>query len=388
MGILSKCHNIDDLRKVARRRLPHGLFEFIDRGCEDEVAMNGNLAAFRAYRMMPRPMIDVSARNTSSALLGREVAMPAAIAPTGAAGLCWYEGELALARAAAKFGVPFTLATASMTEMASIVEALPEGHFWFQLYMYEDPALSMELVDRASRANCETLLLTVDQTANPNREFMKKNGFSVPFRMTPSGTVDILRHPGWFVGVLMRYLATTGMPKNRNYPSGFQGSILSDPRKRVPIRNDRISWDDLAKLRDRWRGKLLVKGILRAEDAERCIAAGVDGVVVTNHGGRAFDSAPAPIDCLPAVAAAVGGRGTVLLDSGIRRGSDIAKALALGADGVLLGRSTLYGVSAGGEDGAIHALKLLHNELLDTMAFTGCKTIGALIPEIIIPAAR
>lgn len=363
-----------------------GLFEFVDRGCEDDVASDGNLAAFRSYKITPRPLIDVSARSAAGSLLNRPVTMPAAIAPTGAAGLCWYEGELALAKAAAAFGIPFTLATASMTDMVKVAETLPEGRFWFQLYMYEDPALSLELVDRARRANCETLLLTVDQTAVPNREFMKKNGFSVPFRITPRGTLDIMQHPGWFLKVLLPYLLTTGMPKNRNYPTGFQSSILSDPVKRIGMRNDRISWDSLKILRDRWPGKLLVKGILRPQDAERCIAAGADGVVVTNHGGRAFDSAPASIDCLPEVARAVGGRGAVLLDSGIRRGSDIAKALALGADGVLLGRSALYGVSVDGEAGARHALKILHDELLDTMAFAGCNSIDELEPEMVSPA--
>lgn len=368
----------------AKRMLPHGLFEFIHRGVEDELALKRNVESFGNIMMMPKPLIDVGDRNADAEILGKKVPMPVVIAPTGIAGLCWYEGELELAKAAADFGVPFALATTSMTELGKICREVPHCRLWFQLYMYEDKRLSIELVDRAAQANCEALVLTVDQTAVPNREYMKRNGFSVPFKITREGFLDLILHYRWLIKVLARYLVTSGMPTNRNYPTDFQDSILKGPSKRVGMRNDRISWDDLGIIRERWPGTLFVKGILRSEDALRCLDMGADGIVVSNHGGRTFDSAPAPISILPKIVADIQGRGQVIVDSGIRRGSDIAKALALGADSVMVGRATLYGVSAAGASGAELALRLLHNELLGCLASLGCRSLKELSPEMIV----
>lgn len=381
--MVKKYYNIDDLRKAAKKQLPKGLFEFIDRGVEDEIALKESVSAFRDIKLLPRPMIDVSKRQAAANLFGRPAAMPLVVAPTGAAGLCWYEGELALAKAAAKFGIPFTLATASMTDMKRVSAVLPEGGFWFQLYMYAEKELSFELVRRAQQAGAAALLVTVDQTALPNREYMYRNGFGVPFKLTPAALAEIATHPRWLFGVLSRYLATSGMPKNRNYPTGYQRSILSDPKKNVGMANDTITWDDIKRIRSVWPGKLLVKGILRPEDAVRCVGIGVDGVVVSTHGGRTFDSAIPSILALPGIANAVKGKCTILLDSGIRRGSDIFKAVAFGADGVLTGRATLYGVAADGAAGAERALEILNQEFLNTMAHAGCNAVSDISADLI-----
>lgn len=380
-----KFYNVEDLREEAKRRLPKGLFEFVDRGVEDETALKESMSAFRDIKLLPRPMVDVSRRKASATLFGKQIAMPLVIAPTGAAGLCWYEGELALAKAAAKFGIPFTLATASMTDMKRVISVLPAGSFWFQLYMYAEKELSYELVRRAKEAHCETLLVTVDQTALPNREYMYRNGFGVPFKLTIAACAEIVTHPDWLFGVLCRYLLTSGMPKNRNYPTGYQRSILSDPKKNVGMANDTITWEDIKRIRGIWPGKLLIKGILTPDDAVKCVEAGADGVVVSSHGGRTFDSVIPSITALPGIAKAVKGKCTILLDSGVRRGSDIFKALALGADGVLAGRATLYGVAAAGAAGAERALELLHQEFLNSMAHTGCNAVSDIGESLVYP---
>ena len=258
----------------------------------------------------------------NTTLFGKPVSMPMAIAPTGAAGLCWHEGELELAKAAAKAKIPFTLATGAMTSMEKIAqEAGPGvgGRLWFQLYVWNRRELSYQLIERANRAGFEALIVTVDTIVPPNREYNTHNGFLLPFTPNVTFTLDIMRHPVWFTNVLMKYFTTIGMPRNENYPDEYKRASRNDPATTQMMRQDSLSWEDIKIFRDKWPGILMIKGVNRPEDAVKAIEYGVDGIIVSNHGGRNMDSSAATIDVLPEVAEAVGNRATVILDSGIRR---------------------------------------------------------------------
>lgn len=362
---------------MAERRVPKGLFEFVDRGSEDEVALNNNRAAFERVKLKPRALVDVSKRSQAITLFGHEQKMPIAIAPTGTAGLMWYEGELALARAAAAAGIPFTLATGSMTAMERVAEQAG-GRLWFQLYMWPERSMSHQLVERARLAGFEALVVTVDGAVSGNREYNLRNGFTVPFSFTRRNVTDVLMHPRWLAGVLARYLLTTGMPRYQNYPTELRNRITAAPMGKSMMRNDSLTWDDLRVLRKIWPHTLMVKGIIDPRDALHAADCGADAVIVSNHGGRNLDSSPAPIDVLPHVVDAVGKRLVVLVDSGFRRGSDVIKALALGAQAVLLGRATLYGTAAGGEAGAARAIGIFREEIDRVLALVGCRSIAEL----------
>jgi len=370
-------YNIFDLREIARRRLPKGIFEFVDRGTEDEVALRNNRAAFERIRLKPRTLVDVSGRGQGITLFGRQHQMPIGIAPTGTAGLMWYQGEIELARAAAAAGIPFTLATGSMTAMETVAEQAG-GTLWFQLYMWPDRSLSHKLVERAKAAGYQALVVTVDGAVSGNREYNLRNGFTIPFSFTPRNMSDVLAHPRWLLGVLSRYLVTTGMPRYENYPSELRARITARPMGRSMLKNDSLNWDDLRALRKMWPHTLIVKGILHPQDALLAADCGADGVIVSNHGGRNLDSSMAPIEVLPEVVDAAGKRLTVIVDSGFRRGSDVVKALALGAKSVLIGRPTLYGTAAGGEAGATRAIDIFREEIDRVLALIGCRSLAEL----------
>jgi len=372
--------NIADLRAIAQRRLPKGIFEFVDRGAEDEVSLRNNRAAFDRIRLRPRVLVDVSRRNQEITLFGHRQKMPIAIAPTGAAGILWHEGEIALARAAAAAGIPFTLATGSLTAMEKVVERAG-GRLWFQLYMYADRSLSYQLVERAKAAGLEGLVVTVDSPVFSNREYNLRNGFTIPLSYTPRNIADVLRHPRWLAGVLSRYLLTTGMPRYENYPDAVKSSITARPMGRALKLNDSLTWEDVRVLRKRWPRTLMVKGILRSRDAALAADCGADAVIVSNHGGRVVDGALAPIEALPEIVDAVGKRIPVIVDSGFRRGTDVVKALALGASAVLIGRATLYGTAAAGEAGAARAITFFREEIDRTLALLGCGSLDALNRE-------
>jgi isopentenyl diphosphate isomerase/L-lactate dehydrogenase-like FMN-dependent dehydrogenase len=380
MASVAKAYNIFDLRKMALKRVPKGLFEFVDRGTEDEVALRNNRAVFERIRLKPRTLVDVSKRSQEVTLFGKKHKMPLVIAPTGTAGLMWYEGEIALARAAAEAGIPFTLATGSMTAMEKVAEQAG-GTLWFQLYMWPDRSLSHKLVERARAAGYEALVVTVDGVLPGNREYNLRSGFTIPFTFTRGNIIDVLLHPRWLIGVLGRYLLTTGMPRYQNYPTDIKYRITAGPMGRSSMRNDSLNWDDLRALRKMWPHRLLVKGLLHPQDAVTAADCGADGVIVSNHGGRNLDTVISPIEALPEVVDAVGKRVTVLVDSGFRRGTDVAKALAMGAQAVMIGRSTLYGVAAGGEEGARRAISLFRGEIDRVIALLGCNTIGDLSTE-------
>lgn len=377
MGRLDRCYNIADLREVTKRRLPKGVFEYIDRGTEDEISLANNRRSYQETKLLNRVLVDVSDVRMDAQILGLPSSLPMAIAPTGIAGLCWYEGELELAKAAAKAGVPFTLATGSNTSMEKVAKEAG-GRLWFQLYMWREKHLSDELVRRAARAGFETLIWTVDIGHGANREHNARNGFGTPYKVNLRSAIDALLHPEWLVSVLGRYMATGGMPRHVNYPEKYQAKITGAVSTSKAARADEVSWADVDRLRSIWPGKLILKGIMRIEDAEEAVRRGVDGIVISNHGGRNMDSAPSPLAVLPEISKAIRGRATVFVDSGVRRGSDIFKALALGADCVLGGRATLYGIGAGGQAGAEKALKILKDELRRTMAYTGRQRVGEI----------
>ncbi|HYH41036.1 MAG TPA: alpha-hydroxy acid oxidase [Burkholderiales bacterium] len=369
--------NVFDLREMAKDRLPKWLFEYVDRGTEDEVALRNNRAAFERIKLKTQVLVDVSKRNQETTLFGKPHKMPMGISPTGPAGMLYYKGEIELARAAKAAGIPFTLATGSQTSMEEVAKVVG-GTLWFQLYMWSDVRMSHILVERAKNAGFEALVVTVDGPVDSHREYNIRNGYTVPFSYNRKNTSAVLAKPGWFFSVLMRYWMTTGMPRRENYPEGMKEKFTHVSSAERKTKNDSLAWNDLKVLRDMWPGKLLVKGILTPGDAELAIVHGADGVIVSNHGGRNFDSSMAPIEALAPIVDAVGNRTTVIVDSGFRRGSDVVKALAIGAKLVMIGRSTLWGTTVGGEAGAARALQFYHEEISRTLAYLGCRSLADL----------
>ncbi|MGE4241459.1 alpha-hydroxy acid oxidase [Ramlibacter sp.] len=383
-----QAYNIADLRDAARRTLPKGLFEFVARGTEDEVGLKGNRAAFEAIKVRPRVLVDVSKRSTASSFFGLPARMPVAVAPTGAAGLLWFDGEIAVAKAAKTAGIPFTLSTASIISMERVADEAG-GRLWFQLYMLPERRMSHQLVARAKAAGYEALVVTVDTATTPNREYNRRNGFVLPMQITRANALDVARHPGWFFNVFLRYLRRSGIPMMENYPEELRVKLTSNKPGQQPglPKSDSLQWSDLRELRRLWTGPLMVKGVLHPDDAAMAADCGADAVIVSNHGGRNLDAAMPTIEALPAVADRVGHRLDVLVDSGFERGSDVAKALALGAKGVFVGRAPLWGVSSAGEAGVDRALAILREELDRVMAFTGSANVQALDRSILqLPA--
>ena len=376
--------NIYDMTELARRRLPKGLFEFMHRGNDDEIAVRDNRLALDAIKLRPRVLRDVSKRNQEITLFGKKQKMPVIVAPTGSVGLAWYEGEIALARAAAAAGVPYTMASSSMTAIEKVAAAAPGGTLWFQFYMWPDRSLSHQLVARARDAGAEALIFTVDTPVAPGREYNLRNGFTIPFRVTRRNVLDVLGHPRWLFGVLVRYLLTTGAPRYMNFPPHMQTRVGALPMGRSVQSNASINWDDVRELRKLWPRKLIVKGIQHPQDAVMAADCGADAVVISNHGGRVLDSTTAPILILPEVLEAVNKRLTVIVDSGFRRGSDVVKALALGADAVMLGRGPLHGAAVAGEAGGLRALNIYREEIDRVMALIGTSSIAEITREHVI----
>lgn len=375
------CFNIADVREKARRRLPLGIWEYVERGVEDERGLTRNRAGFEAVTFRPRVLRNVERVDPSTTMLGTPSKFPLAVAPTGAAGLFWYQGDLALARAAARAGVPFTICSASTMDIEEIARA--GGDLWFQLYMWADRSLSHDVIERAAGLGCSALLVTLDLPVPPNREYLHRNGFGTPFRLNARNTLDVLRHPRWLLGTMARYAVNGGIPSQANLPDRLRNKITQSAHPGAHFKQDNLDWDEVVRLRDRWKGRFVLKGILRADDAERAAALGADAIVVSNHGGRGLDCSIASIDALPAIVAAVSARTEIILDSGIRRGSDVVKAVAMGASGVLAGRAALYGLGAAGEDGVVRALDLLATETSRTMAMLGARNVAELGPDLL-----
>lgn len=353
---LERAACIDDLRRLARRRIPRFAFDLVDGGAEDESNLRRNEKAFEAIRLTPRYLVDCSKLSIATDLFGRAWAVPFGMAPIGLLNVFWPDADLALARLAAQENMPLAVSAAASTSLEKLAEAAG-GNAWFQLYASADTVVTEGLVSRAEAAGYEVLLVTVDVPAPGKRDRDIRNGLEIPFRITPGIALDLALHPRWSLATLM-----AGRPTVANYADllASAGSMAAVQAKLI---SPRFDWSHLRALRDRWKGRLVVKGILHPEDAARCVEMGCDGVVVSNHGGRQVAFGPASIEALPEVARVVAGRVPVLLDSGIRRGADIIRAKALGADFVLLGRAFAYGAGAGGSDGAQRAFDLLVMEL-------------------------
>lgn len=372
---LAECYNIDDLRVAACKRLPRLLFEFVDRGAEDEVAPRNNREAIERIKLAPRALVDVKTRSQKIRLFGVEQQSPIYISPTGVAGLLWHDGEIALARAAAAAGIPFSLATTSVNSLEEVAEKAG-GTLWYQLYVFQDREQSFTMVDRAEAAGYQALVLTVDSVVAAKREYNYRNGYTTTFSFNRRNVVDVLMHPRWLVGTLGRYVVNGGMPEFANYPEELRRKITSRAIDRLSLNNQSLTWNDLRALRKRWQRKLIIKGIMHPQDAALALDCGVDAIVVSNHGGRNFDCTIASVEALPRIVDIVRGRAVVMVDGGFRRGQDVVKALALGANAVGLGRATLYGVATAGEPGAGRALDFLRDEIDRTLAYLGCTDIS------------
>jgi isopentenyl diphosphate isomerase/L-lactate dehydrogenase-like FMN-dependent dehydrogenase len=387
---LENALNIADLRTAAKRRLPRALFEYVDRGAEDEIALAANRDALQALKIRPRVLRDVSQRSTQRTLFGRPLRFPIAIAPTAVAGMLWHDGDVLSARAAAAEGIPYTLSTYSVTALEKVAAAAPDARLWFQLYVSTNRDYMRSLVGRARDAGYEALVVTVDGAVPPKREYNAKNGFGIPIAYGPRFIRDLSMHPRWLLGVAARYALTTGIPGIAHHPGPdgpvdiqYAGSALAKTATSRIQADASIGWDTVQELRDLFPGRLLLKGILHPEDARLALGAGVDGIVVSNHGGRSLDASLATIDALPDIVAAVDGKLPVLVDSAFYRGSDIVKALALGAATVLVGRSVLWGMASFGEAGARCAIRILGEEIDRVMAQTGCTSPDQLSPDIL-----
>lgn len=377
MRRLARAYNIDDLRQLAQARLPRGLFEFVDRGSEDELCLADNRRSYASIAFRTQVMADIDGRTTTSRLFGRDVAMPAAIAPTGAVGLMWFDGEVAAARAAREAGIPYTLSTASITPLEEVAERAG-GDLWFQLYAWPRLELSEEIIRRARTAGYRVLILTADAPVPSNREYNRRNAFTVPIRLSRRNVLDVLGHPRWVWDVMLRAMRAGGVPEFANLPAEFRTDLRGRGSTRLMPNNTPITPEVMKRIRTLWDGPLLVKGVLSPADAKLACDCGMDGIVVSNHGGRNLDAAIASIEALPAIVDAVRHRLTVLVDGGIRRGADIVKALALGADGVLLGRAPLWGTAVAGEAGTKQALAILQAEMDRVLAQLGVRQVSEL----------
>jgi L-lactate dehydrogenase (cytochrome) len=363
--------NIEDLRQLAMRRAPRAIFEYVDRGSYSEDTIRANSADLAAIRLRQRVMIDVSNRNLATTMLGEPVSMPVAIAPTGLTGIMHGDGEILGCRAAHAAGIPFCLSTMSICSIEDVAANVSKP-FWFQLYVMKDRGFSRSLVERAIAAKCSALMLTLDLQIQGQRHRDIKNGLAVPPKLTLANALDIATKPAWALKVLMGKRKTFGNLAGR-IPSAKSLTTLSqwiagqfDPS---------LNWKDVEWIRGMWPGKLILKGVLDAEDAKLAAATGADALVVSNHGGRQLDGAPSSVAALPRVVDAVGDRTEVWFDSGIRSGQDVLRALALGARATMIGKSWLYGLGAGGEAGVTKALEILRKELDVSMALTGTRDV-------------
>jgi (S)-mandelate dehydrogenase len=374
--------NIDELRAMAQRRLPGFAFEYIDGGAQDEVTLRWNRQVFESWKFIPDTLVDTSERHCRTQLFGTEIPAPLIVAPTGLNGMLCADGDIALARAASSLGLPFTLSTVSNVTIERLAQEV-KGRQWMQLYVFRDQAITEAIVASAERSGCEALVLTSDANIFGSREWDRRN-YRGPGKLRLGRMLDAAMHPRWIFDVLFPH----GVPRFENVarfcpPNARSASagVTLLPQLLRP----NLCWDDLHLLRRLWPRKLILKGVLSAADASRAAELGCDGIVLTNHGGRQVDGCVSPLDVLPEVAAAVGAHLTIIVDSGFRRGTDVLKALALGAHAVMIGRAGLYGLAAGGEAGARHAYGLLLNEMQTALGQIGCRTVRDLGPHRLRP---
>jgi len=372
--------NVLDLRELAQRRVPRAFFEYADRGSYDEITLRDNRAALEAMRLRQRVMVDVDKRNLATTILGAPVSVPLAIAPTGLTGLQWGGGEILGARAAAAAGIPFCLSTMSICSIEQ-VRAASDRPFWFQLYVMRDRGFTRSLIERAKAAQCSALMLTLDLQIQGQRHREIKNGLTVPPKLTLRNLFDIASKPAWAWRVLRAPSRSFGNLAGR---IGGADNLLTLAQWIAQQFDPTLSWRDLEWIRDLWGGKLIVKGILDPDDAEIAAKAGVDAIVVSNHGGRQLDGAPASIEVLARVVDKVAGRSEVLFDGGILSGQSLLKALALGARAGLIGKAFLYGLGANGQAGVAQVIEIIRKELSVSMALTGQTDVQQLARDILL----
>jgi len=365
---LSACHDIADLCATARRLTPRPVFDFVDGGADEELSVRANARAFRRWQFRPRTLVNVSGADTSAAFLGSVVPLPLALAPTGYTRMVHPAGEIAAARAAQRHGLPYTLSTTATTTIEAVAGAA-RPDLWFQLYILRDSGLTKELVDRAAAARYRVLVVTVDCFVTGHRTRDRRNGLVIPPALTAKTLAGIAAKPGYWA----RMLASPAIGF-----ANFAGHDVVTIEGIGALFNPAITWDDIAELRARWPGPLVIKGPLGPQDARRAVAAGADGLQLSDHGGRQLDRAVPPADTIAAVREAVGPDVSLLVDSGIRHGADIAVALALGADGCAIGRAYLYGLMAGGEAGVDKALDILAVQFKRTLQLLGVRSVAEL----------
>jgi L-lactate dehydrogenase (cytochrome) len=377
---LSACHDIDDLRAMGRRLIPRPVFDYVDGGSDEEVSLRANRRAFRRWRFQPRALPEVMTVDTSARLLDRDLPLPLALAPTGYTRMMHPAGEIGAARAAQRHGLPYALSTMGTTTIEAVAESAvlaqptspdrpPGPDLWFQLYIQRDAGMNKDLVDRAAAAGYRVLMITVDTTVTGARTRDRRNGLVIPPELTVQTLASIASRPGYWIRMLRHDAIDFANFKGQ---SGFTIHGTGD------LFNPAASWDDIAMLRDRWPGKLMLKGPLSPSDARRAVSLGVDGLQLSNHGGRQLDRAIAPVDLVEPVREAVGADVALVVDSGVRHGSDIAVALALGADACSIGRAYLYGLMAGGEPGVDKALDILAEQFRRTLHLLGMRSAAEL----------
>lgn len=375
---------IEDLRVLAKKRVPRMFYDYVDVGSWTESTYRANERDFQQLLLRQRVAVNLERRSTRTTMLGQEVTMPVAIAPTGLTGMQYADGEILAARAAKAFGVPFTLSTVSICSIEDVAEGTGGHPFWFQLYVMRDRAFVERLIRRAHDANCSALVLTLDLQISGQRHKDLKNGLSAPPRLTLRNMLNMASKPRWGLGMLGTKRRTFG--NIIGHVDGVE-NMTSLAEWTAQQYDPTLSWEDVAWIRRLWKRKLVLKGIQDVEDARHAVDAGADALIVSNHGGRQLDGAPSSIRALPAIVDAVGDRIEVHMDGGIRSGQDVLKALALGAKGTYIGRSMLYGLGALGEEGVGRALQIIHKELDLTMAFCGRTDIRDVDADVLLPDA-
>jgi L-lactate dehydrogenase (cytochrome) len=377
---LAACHDINDLRAMGRRLVPRPVFDYVDGGSDEELSLAANVRAFRRWRFQPRALPEIMTADTSAQLLDRDLPLPLALAPTGYTRMMHPAGEIGAARAAERHGLPYALSTMATTTIEALAEAvlarpagpgLPPGRpdLWFQLYIQRDSGMNKDLVDRAVAAGYRVLMVTVDTVVTGHRTRDRRNGLVIPPELTVQSLASIAAKPGYWVRML------------RNDPiefANFAGQRGMTIHSTGDLFNPAASWDDIAMLRDRWPGQMMLKGPISPSDARRAVSLGVDGLQLSNHGGRQLDRAVAPVDLIAPVREAVGPEVSLVVDSGVRHGSDIAVALALGADACSIGRAYLYGLMAGGEPGIDRAIDILSDQFNRTLHLLGVRSAAEL----------
>jgi len=373
-------YNISDLRDAARRRLPKTIFEFIDGGAFDEVSLRANQADFEKRRFMTRVLTDVSTCERSTTIVGTPASAPLVLAPTGLAGILHRRGELSASRAAHAAGVPYCLSTMATCSIEQIAQA-SDVQRWFQLYVLRDRGITKMMIERARATGCKALVLTVDTKVQGPRERDMRNGFTVPPKFTLGTMIDFARHWRWLIDVGLGPKVTF---RNFDGTAAQSGDAVTITQFIAGQYDLSISWKDVDWFKSVWGGPIALKGVLSPEDARIAVDHGVDAIIVSNHGGRQLDGAISAIDALPGVVAAVQGKAEVILDGGVRRGSDVVKALCLGARACMIGRAWLYGLAAGGEAGVAKALDILIKEIDTTMTLLGRTTLAELGPHCLV----